>query len=64
MSCKGNCQYFENGYSGNPKYSLGYRYCAVCEFSISTEEIICPCCNSSLRLKARHKTGDFNEIQI
>jgi len=59
MSCKGNCQFLENGYSGNPKYSLGYRYCAVCEFSISTEEIICPCCNSSLRCHSRHKNRGF-----
>ncbi len=64
MSCKGSCEFIKNGYFGYPRYALGYKYCTKCNFSIQISELFCPCCNSSLRLKARHKTGDFNGIQI
>lgn len=56
MSCKCNgvCKRFE-GYSGNPKYQLGYRYCSECMYSIKGDMMLCPCCNTTLRRKPRHK---------
>ena len=55
MSCKGKCEYFDNGYIGIPKYNLGYKFCRKCNFSIITDSIFCPCCKNSLRLSSRRK---------
>ncbi len=54
MSCKGVCNRF-SGYYGNPKFSLGYKYCSECGYSIICECLVCPCCNLTLRRKPRHK---------
>jgi len=48
-------KYDFDGYFGNPKYGLGYRYCATCMFSIKTEDLFCPCCKTTLRRKSRHR---------
>lgn len=53
--CKNMCSRF-SGYSGFPKYENGYRYCTVCEYSILCDALLCPCCHSTLRRSARHKT--------
>jgi len=55
LSCKGKCSFVENGYFGYPKYSLGYKYCTKCNFSLIVDGSVCPCCNSSLRSFLRHK---------
>ena len=55
MSCKGVCNRFE-GYPGNPKYDLGYRYCTTCGYSIICDSLLCPCCKTTLRRKPRHKS--------
>ena len=53
-SCNGICNRYL-GYSGNPKYDLGYRYCATCSYSILGDMLLCPCCKTTLRRKPRHK---------
>lgn len=61
MSCNGICNRFE-GYCGNPKFSLGHRYCRNCGYSFLIEGLQCPCCNQFLRRTARHKKkSDFND---
>jgi len=53
-TCHGICHRF-TGYEGIPKYQNGYRYCTTCQYSIICDTILCPCCHSMLRRKARHK---------
>ena len=39
-------------------YRLGFKKCAVCEKSILTNLILCPCCHTRLRYRAssrKHK---------
>lgn len=52
--CQGLCNRYE-GYEGNPKYDLGYRYCTACRYSMCCDALLCPCCHSMLRRKPRHK---------
>jgi len=54
-NCNGICVRFE-GHTGNPKYDLGYRYCATCCYSILGDMFLCPCCKTILRRKPRHKS--------
>jgi len=54
-TCNGICVRFD-GYSGNPKYDLGYRYCTTCSYSILGDMFLCPCCKTILRRKPRHKS--------
>jgi len=56
LTCHGLCERFE-GYTGNPKYDLGYRYCTTCGYSIICDAFLCPCCKTTLRRKPRHKTN-------
>ena len=58
-SCKGLCTLLHNGYFGNPKYHLGYKYCTECMFSIRCDENLCPCCKVTLRKKARNKSNSY-----
>ena len=55
-SCRGSCNFIEDGYFGNPKYNLGYKYCSTCSFSLRCDDHICPCCKTTLRQKARHRS--------
>lgn len=32
----------------------GRKTCSVCEISIETDAVFCPCCSNRLRFKARH----------
>lgn len=38
-------------------YSLGYKYCVVCEFYFETVLSRCNCCNQRLRCKPVHTTA-------
>lgn len=55
MSCNGICNRYD-GYNGNPKFRLGYKYCSECAYSIIFEGLVCPCCHQTLRRGPRHKT--------
>ena len=66
IECKKKCEITINSnpdsprynfdiHRGNPRYDLGYRYCALCEISIRTEGLFCPCCKVMLRRKSRHR---------
>ncbi|QLH11032.1 hypothetical protein DSQ20_05775 [Nitrosarchaeum sp. AC2] len=54
--CKGQCvdlktKRFDRGL----KYQNGIKWCTVCSHFIQTEFIRCICCNTKLRVRAKHR---------
>ena len=49
--CMGICGRYETTYNRNA-YSRGYKFCTECRLFISTQTVMCPCCNGFLRVKS------------
>ncbi len=54
--CRGLCFRFKlESVSSNLKYKMGQKWCSLCALFFFTNEIMCPCCMTRLRSKARSK---------
>ena len=56
QTCKGVCiRLKSNSFAGNLRYKIGQKWCSLCALFFHTEEIMCPCCKTRLRSKARSR---------
>ncbi|MDH3764951.1 MAG: hypothetical protein OER82_03985 [Nitrosopumilus sp.] len=57
MTCREICQTIRGTYPGIGKgrYSSGQKRCQTCDLFIICGEVRCPCCNTMLRSRPRHR---------
>jgi len=54
--CKGSCAQFKSeSHSPANKYQMNVKWCSRCSLFMEVDSLRCPCCNSMLRTKSRHK---------
>lgn len=66
--CKGNCVLFKSeSYSPADKYKMNVKWCSRCSMFMKVTSLRCPCCNTMLRTRSRHKkkitSDDVNQRQ-
>ena len=63
QTCKGLCIRFKRmSFPSNLRYKMGQRWCSLCALFFFTSEIMCPCCKTRLRSKARSKKKNLISI--